>query len=150
MLVRPAAVDLPGFLADWPGPAALVEIQLHDANGRQLAQRRLPAPAQQAPADFGRLMQLPDAPAQVMLQVHGQTWQLRAAASLAELLDMQWRALAPALGALLLMGVLALGLAWQARRRVRLQARCCGPCVGRCAASTPAPACPPGWLNWRR
>ena len=30
---------------------------------------------------------------------------------------MQWRALVPALGALLLMGALALGLAWQARRR---------------------------------
>ena len=30
---------------------------------------------------------------------------------------MQWRALVPALGALLLMGVLALGQAWPARRR---------------------------------
>ena len=117
-LARPMAADLPGFLAAWPGPAALVEVQLHDASGLLLAQRRLPAPAQQAPADFGRLMQLPDAPAQVKMQINGQTWHLRAAASPAEVLDMQWRALAPALVALLLMGALALGLAWRARRRL--------------------------------
>ena len=117
VLARPAVADLPGFLAGWPGPAALVEVQLHDAGGLLLAQRRLPAQAQQAPADFGRLMQLPDTPAQLKLQINGQTWHLRAAASPAEVLDMQWRALAPALAAMLLMGALALGLAWQARRR---------------------------------
>ena len=117
VLARPAASDLPGFLADWPGPAALVEIQIHDAGGLLLAQRRLPAQAQQAPANFGKLMQLPETPARLLLQINGQTWHLRAAAGPGELLDMQWRALAPALGALLLMAALALGLAWQARRR---------------------------------
>ena len=117
VLARPAASDLPGFLAGWPGPAALVEVQLHDAGGLLLAQRRLPAQARQAPADFGRLMQLPEAPARLLLQINGQTWHLQAAASPAEVLDMQWRALAPALGALLLMAAMALALAWRARRR---------------------------------
>ena len=117
-LARPAAADLPVFLAGWPGPSALVEIQLNDGAGLLLAQRRLPAQAHHAPADFGRLMQLPDTPAQVKLQINGQTWHLRATASPAEVLDMQWRALAPALVALGLMGGLALGLARRARRRL--------------------------------
>ena len=117
VLARPAAVDLPGFLAGWPGHAAVVEVRLRNAGGLLLAQRRLPALAQQAPAEFGRLMQLPDAPAQVTLQINGQTWHLRAASNPAEVLDMQWRSLAPALGAMLLMAALALGLAWRARRR---------------------------------
>ena len=117
-LARPTAADLPGFVAGWPGPAALVEVQLHDVGGLLLAQRRLPAQALQAPTGFGTLMQLPDTPAQVNLQINGQTWHLRVAASPAEVLDMQWRAFAPALAALMLMVALALGLAWRARRRL--------------------------------
>ena len=40
VLARPAAVDLPGFLSGWPGPAAVVEVRLRDAGGLRPARPR--------------------------------------------------------------------------------------------------------------
>ena len=116
---RPAAGDLAPFLAAWAAQQHLASARIDDPQGRPLANLATgPAASRWVPAALIPALSGLKAPAARAVRIDGQTWHLRAAARLDDVLDASLLPTALGVAALLLMAGLGQGLLWQSRQRL--------------------------------